>query len=99
MHIAGQSTKVTVRNVALNRLPSYWFESRRRYFEVSYGTTRAMAVDVVALLAHAVGHLKRIAQGRTNRAVPYFLRDLAQHSALWPGNRKSADVKQRVPHF
>ena len=89
MHIAGQSTKVTIRNVALNRLPSYWFESRRRYFEVSYGTVRAMAVDVVALLAHAVGHLKLIAQRRTDRSVPYFLRDLAQHSVLWPRNRKS----------
>ena len=38
MHIAGQSTKVTERDVAPKRLPSYWFESRRRYFVASYGT-------------------------------------------------------------
>lgn len=93
MHIVGQSTKVTERNVELKRLPSYWFESRRRYFEVSYGTTRAVAVDLVALLAHAVGHLKRIAQRRKDRAVPYFLRDLALHSALWPRNRKPVAAK------
>jgi hypothetical protein len=99
MHIVGQSTKVTVRNVALKRLPSYWFESRRRYFEVSYGTTRAVAVDLVALLAHAVGHLKRIAQRRKDRAVPYFLRDLALHSALWPRNRKPVEAKQSVSDF
>jgi N-acetylglucosaminyl-diphospho-decaprenol L-rhamnosyltransferase len=99
MHIAGQSTRVTIRNVALKRLPSYWFESRRRYFAVSHGTARAVAVDIVAMLAHAVGHLKRIAQRRTDRAVPYFLRDLAQHSVLWPGNRKSIAAKQSVPHF
>jgi N-acetylglucosaminyl-diphospho-decaprenol L-rhamnosyltransferase len=99
MHIAGQSTKVTVRNVALKRLPAYWFESRRRYFEVSYGTARAMAVDIVAVLAHAVGHLKRMLQRRPDRGVPYFLRDLAQHSALWPGSRKLVATKQRVQNF
>jgi len=99
MHIAGQSTKVTIRNVAPKRLPSYWFEPRRRYFEASCGTARALAVDIVAVLAHAVGHLKRLAQRRTDRGVPYFVRDLAQHSALWPGNRKFEAAKQRVPHF
>lgn len=99
MHIAGQSTKVTVRNVAFKRLPSYWFESRRRYFEVSYGSARAMAVDVVAVLAHAVGHLKRLAQRRTDRGVPYFVRDLAQHSALWPRSRKLVASKPPAPHF
>jgi hypothetical protein len=93
MHIAGQSTKVTERDVALKRLPSYWFESRRRYFVASYGTGYAMAVDVVAVLAHAVGHLKRIAQRRADRGVPYFLRDLAYHSALWPRNRRSVATK------
>ena len=65
----------------------------------SYGTARAMAVDVVAVLAHAVGHLKRIAQRRTDRGVPHFLRDLAYHSALWPRNRKSVGAKQHVPDF
>ena len=99
MHIAGQSTKVTVRNEALKRLPSYWFESRRRYFMASYGTARAMAVDVVAVLAHGIGHLKRVAQGRTDRGVPHFLRDLAYHSALWPRNRKVWPTNRHVPGF
>lgn len=97
MHIVGQSTKVTERNVALKRFPSYWFESRRRYFIASYGTARAMAADIVAMLAHAVGHLKRIAQGRTNRGVPHFLRDLACHSALWPRNRKIGATRRHAP--
>ena len=86
MHIAGQSTKVTGR-MGTKRLPSYWFESRRRYFVASYGSTLAVAIDVVAVLAYAVGNLKRVVKRRTNRRVPYFLRDLVYHSVLWPRNR------------
>jgi len=94
MHIAGQSTKVTEHNVAPKRLPPYWYESRRRYFVASHGTAYAMAADIVSLAAHAVGALKRRIQGRTELTIPYFLTDLAHHSALWPRNRRLA---ARVP--
>jgi N-acetylglucosaminyl-diphospho-decaprenol L-rhamnosyltransferase len=99
MHIMGQSTKVTAPNSTWKRLPSYWFESRRRYFIASYGTARAMVVDVVAVLAHAIGNLKRVVQRRTTSGVPYFLRDLANHSVLWRGNRKFEVTKPNLPDF
>jgi N-acetylglucosaminyl-diphospho-decaprenol L-rhamnosyltransferase len=88
MHIAGQSTKVTERNVPPRRLPSYWFESRRRYFRATHGTVHAITIDMAAILAHSAGSLKRLLQGRTG--VPHFLRDLIVQSVLWPGNRGSA---------
>ena len=94
MHIAGESTKVTGAHAASKRLPSYWFESRRRYFMASNGTAHAIAVDIVAVLANMFGNLKRIAQRRTDRGVPHFLRDLAYHSVLWPRNRKSGATKR-----
>jgi len=97
MHIGGQTTKVLEPNVAFKRLPAYWFESRRRYFIASYGTGRAMAVDAAAMVAHAVGHLKRLAQRRTDRGIPHFLRDLLHYSSLWPKNRKIAPIEPRVP--
>jgi GT2 family glycosyltransferase len=96
MHIAGESTKVTGAHAASKRLPSYWFESRRRYFVASNGTARAIAVDIVAVLANVFGQLKRIAQRRTDRGVPHFLRDLAYHSVLWPRNRKVGATKRYV---
>jgi N-acetylglucosaminyl-diphospho-decaprenol L-rhamnosyltransferase len=96
MHIAGQSTKVTGSHAGLKRLPSYWFDSRRRYFMATYGTARAIAVDVVAILANAIGNLKRIAQRRTVCGVPHFLKDLVYHSVLWPGNRKYETRKSYV---
>jgi N-acetylglucosaminyl-diphospho-decaprenol L-rhamnosyltransferase len=97
MHIAGQSTQVYERNAAPRRMPHYWFESRRRYFAVSYGVRRAIMIDVVALAAHSLGWLKRILLLRTRSAIPHYLRDLAHHSVLWPRNRYFAAVRSSVP--
>jgi len=99
MHIAGSSTKVTERKAVPKRLPAYWFESRRRYFAANYGLCYAMAADAVALLAHGLGSLKRIARRRTDRVVPHFLADLARHSVLWPKNCELAAVSPFVPRF
>jgi GT2 family glycosyltransferase len=87
MHIGGQTTNVSNRKAVPNRLPAYWFESRRRYFAVNHGIAYAMIADVVALLAHGLGSLKRLAQGRSHEGVPHFLADLLLHSVLWPKNR------------
>jgi GT2 family glycosyltransferase len=97
MHIAGQSTKVTEREAAPKQLPTYWFESRRRYFAISYGVPYAMAADLIALLAYGIGSLKRIIQRHKDQGIPYFLADLARHSVLWPKNRKLAAIKHFVP--
>ena len=72
-------------------------KSRRRYFAATHGIRYAMATDAVALMAHGLGSLKRIAQRRAGCGVPHFLADLAQHSILWPRNRKLAAIKHFVP--
>jgi N-acetylglucosaminyl-diphospho-decaprenol L-rhamnosyltransferase len=93
MHIAGQSTRVTERQSAPKRLPSYWFESRRRYFAMAFGVPKAILIDLAALCAHALGSLKRSALGRRATAVPHFIRDLLHHSILWPANRGFPPVR------
>jgi N-acetylglucosaminyl-diphospho-decaprenol L-rhamnosyltransferase len=102
MHIMGQSTQVTDERLGRRRLPPYWFESRRRYFAVTFGVTYAAATDIVALLAHAVGWLKRLLSGRRRDSVPHFIRDLLRHSVLWKQNRvfppvRSALLNERPP--
>jgi hypothetical protein len=47
-------------------------------------------------MAHGLGSLKRAAQLRKNARIPHFLADLAQHSALWPKNRKLAAAKHSI---
>jgi N-acetylglucosaminyl-diphospho-decaprenol L-rhamnosyltransferase len=93
MHIGGQSTAVTDLTSGPKRLPSYWFESRRRYFAMTYGIGHAIGIDIVALLACSIGLLKRAAVGRARSATPHFIRDLIRHSVIWPRNRKFPAVR------
>src|SRR5262249_14645430 len=90
MHIIGKTTNVSNQKAVPERLPAYWFESRRRYFAANHGVVYTMIADLVALLAHGVGALKRLVQGRRHQGVPYFLVDLLRHSVLWPRNRLAA---------
>lgn len=93
MHVAGQSTGVTVRTTRPGRLPQYWFESRRRYFVMAFGVGRAMAIDLLVLLLYPIGWLKRLVLGRRQTSVPRFWRDLLHASVLWRGNRRFAPVR------
>jgi N-acetylglucosaminyl-diphospho-decaprenol L-rhamnosyltransferase len=95
MHIRGQSTTVTDETKGPRRLPPYWFESRRRYFAMTYGIGRAIRIDIVALLAGSIGLVKRALLGRTHTATPHFIRDLIRHSVLWPRNRQFPAVQCR----
>jgi N-acetylglucosaminyl-diphospho-decaprenol L-rhamnosyltransferase len=96
MHIMGQSTTVTDAKNAFKRLPSFWFESRRRYFAVSFGIWRAAAIDIVAILAYSLGALKRRILGRAHAEIPYFIRDLVRNSVLWPRNRGIAAARSNA---
>ncbi len=89
VHIAGQSTKVTERNVGPRRLPSYWFDSRRLYFTLTHGPVYAALADALAIVAGWVGLGKSALLGRLRTHVPHFLRDLFGHSAF-SGNAGAA---------
>ena len=82
VHIAGQSTKVTERNVGPRRLPPYWFDSRRLYFTLTHGAAYAALADAAAIVAGWAGLVKSALLGRLGQHVPRFLRDLFRHSAL-----------------
>ena len=96
MHIRGQSTSVTDLTIGPRRLPTYWFESRRRYFAMTFGVGRAMCIDVISLLAHSLGVVKQTLLGRRGTLVPRFVRDLLRHSILWPQNRKLPPASKRA---
>lgn len=94
MHIAGQSTGVTGEHEGTKRLPSYWFESRRRYFAKNHGLRYAMATDAVLLLASAIGQTK---DKLKRKGIPRFTRDLLKHTVLRAGNRVVAPVQEWRP--
>jgi hypothetical protein len=90
MHIGGVTTNI------LGRRPSYWFDSRRRYYAVTHGVAQAMVIDIVAVGAHMLGFLKRLLRGRPRSGTPRFIRDLIHHSVLWRRNRTIAPIRSRI---
>jgi GT2 family glycosyltransferase len=94
MHIGGQSTAITFG--ANKRLPAYYFESRRRYFAVTFGIAFAAAIDLVAVIAHCFGLVKHLIQRRQHTGVPHYIRDLMRHSVFWKRNRPIPSSRSRL---
>jgi N-acetylglucosaminyl-diphospho-decaprenol L-rhamnosyltransferase len=97
MHLGGQSTQVTAKKAVAERLPDYWFQSRRRYFLLTRGLLQSAAIDLVALVMGALGTAKLIMQRRRASVVPHYLRDLWRHSVLRARNRSPEMSQRRHP--
>ena len=73
-------------------MPSYWFDSRQRYFTKNHGRLYAAA----ALTAHVAGallhRLRCLVKGDTPRDPPRHLRDLIAHGM----RRRSASASSPV---
>lgn len=86
MHIAGQSTGVTVRTDKPKRLPQYWFDSRRRYFVKNHGRLYAAMVDAVWLAGFVLWRGRRVIQRKPDCDPPQLLQDFLNNSAIFrPG--------------
>jgi len=91
MHIAGQSTGVTTPG-SHNRLPQYWFESRRRYFIKNHGWLYAAIADIAWILGFSLWRCRRVMQRKPDTDPPYFLQDFIRNSILFNVHWKPAQV-------
>ncbi|HEX2675096.1 MAG TPA: glycosyltransferase family 2 protein [Polyangiales bacterium] len=82
MHIAGQSTGVTVRTNTPKRMPKYVFDSRRRYFVKNHGKLYAAAADAAFIAGYATWRVRRKLQGRPDSDPPHLLIDSVRNSTL-----------------
>lgn len=85
MHIAGQSTGVTVRNQRPKRLPQYWFDSRRRYFIKNHGLVYAAIADAVWLVSFSLWRCRRAIQHKPDQDPPQLLQDFIRNSVFLKG--------------
>jgi N-acetylglucosaminyl-diphospho-decaprenol L-rhamnosyltransferase len=97
MHVAGQSTGVTGVQAVAQRMPGYWFESRRRYYVKNFGVLYAMATDVCAIAAHALGRTKDWIRRRDQGRRPQFIADLWRNSTIFEANRAIAPSAEYRP--
>lgn len=81
MHICGQSTGVTVVDQRPKRLPSYWFESRRRYYSKNHGPLYAVGADLVFMASRGAAEVRRQIERKASNDPPRLLADFATRGA------------------
>lgn len=78
IHLVGQSTGVT-RHDRPSRRPSYWFQSRRRYYLKHRGALYALLADLSWLGGHLICRLRLAVAGRSANLPPHLLQDFIRH--------------------
>jgi GT2 family glycosyltransferase len=85
VHFVGQSSGVTDTKRKPKRRPTYWFESRRRFFVKNYGWLYAVLTEVVWASGFAVWRLRRAIQRKPDTDPPMLLGDFLVNSTLLKG--------------
>lgn len=85
VHLVGQASGVTNREMTVKRRPKYWFDSRRRYFLKNHGAAYAFAVDSVWILAYSLWRLRCWVQRRKTQEPTAFLSDFIRNSVFFKG--------------
>ena len=83
VHHVGQSTGIT--KAIFKRLPSYWFDSRRRYFLKNYGVTHLILADLFWLIGFASWRFRNLFQRKQHNHPPHLLLDSFLNSFLFQG--------------
>jgi len=86
VHLVGQSSGVTGEQETKKRRPTYWFESRHRYFLTHFGAVSTLLADLCWLFWRACWHFRQCFR-REKRAhgTPHLWKDFLRHSVLFKG--------------
>ncbi len=84
VHLVGQSSGVTDSKRPRTRRPSYWFESRRRYFLVNHGRLRTLLADAGWAAGYALYRARRALQHKPDNDPTGLLRDFIRHNFFPP---------------
>jgi GT2 family glycosyltransferase len=78
-HIGGASTGIKDSRTQ-RRMPAYWFDSRRYYFQKNHGGAYLAASDVLFALGFSLWRLRRKIQNKPDEDPPSLLADFVEHS-------------------
>lgn len=87
VHFVGQSTGVTNTKQKPKRRPTYWFESRRRYFVKNYGWLYAILTELAWMIGFLTWRVRRVIQRKPDSDPPQLLSDFFMNSALVKGGQ------------
>lgn len=87
VHLVGQSSGVTDTKHPPKRLPTYWFNSRRRYFLKNYGWLYAALTDTVWVVGYILSKWRRVIQHKPKLEPPKLLGDFLINSVFLKGGQ------------
>ena len=82
LHDAGAATGATGGSELEQRMPAYWFESRRRYFLKNHGRLRKLAADLAWAGGNALWNLRRLVTRAPRQEPLHFWRDFVGYNLL-----------------
>ena len=85
VHLVGQASGVTGKRRKLKRRPTYWFDSRRRYFVKNHGRVYTAVADLVWATSYSLWCLRWFFQRQKHNDPPRFLFDFIRNSVLFKG--------------
>lgn len=82
VHLVGQASGVTDTKKPAKRVPTYWFESRRRYFQKNYGRLYNVLADLAWASGFACWRVRRWVQRKPDLDPPGYLGDFIRFNFL-----------------
>ena len=85
VHYVGQSSGVTDTKRKAKRRPSYWFDSRRRFFVKNYGWSYTVLTELAWTTGFAMWRMRQVIQRKPDDDPPNMLGDFILNSVLLKG--------------
>lgn len=82
MHFAGSSTGIVSGEGGAQRMPGWWFDSRRRYLRKYHGFLYVLACDAIFFKGRAFWQLRAWIKGKQAVDPPHFLWDFFRFNLL-----------------
>ena len=87
VHFVGHTGGISKRDGPRRRHPTYWFDSRRRYFLKNRGVLYTALVDFATISGIFLWNLRAMLLFRANTNPPMTLRDYCRHSVFISGTK------------
>jgi GT2 family glycosyltransferase len=87
VHLVGGASGISDTRKKAPRRPSYWFDSRRRFFLKHLGIWQLILADSLWMLGYSLWRFRRLIQRKPDSDPPYFLGDFFRHSIFRRGWR------------
>jgi hypothetical protein len=85
VHLVGAASQLSDARKHRNRRPTYWFDSRRRYFVKNHGVIYTALADAMFAIGFAFWRLRRFLQRKQDPDPPKMLGDFLRNSVFVRG--------------